>query len=757
MISAPLIMSALFSSLSIAAEPFNLQTPVRNIKVVCDRWPDGSSLQQFALDAIRLSDAQTEKDKALAVLRWMRRWTMFTDGTPPMERGQAVLDEMKILHVYGAHWCDGRALCMENLWRSIGGRAYKLYVPDGYTMALVHWRDDDGVERWHQIHASRGWYVYDREGKWIATPDQIASDFSLMFRPSRTGIPRSGYPPRPWNWIAVGHRPFSQHDVSLCLQLSESYRRLWGNEGVPLCNNVSSNQYDDGEHGPYPITYGNGRFVSKVTVPERGLVKVDDTRSGVFWKLRLPHVMADAWIEGEFPEGTLAEFRPDETTRFPLAPPREGRIELGRRSSAEKNVLGRYEFPVLVSWPTGAKHPRELKLIVITQHNLFSLPQLWPGRNLITVSAELPPSVALRITYEWDDVAGQNKRNITVVEKAPHTYEIVAAGRQWEDVVCRSLNIEVVPATGQGNRTVEKEPGSPVEPLRPRPSMDEIVGVRQPPPLKTVAEYIEDLKNPELRTEALHGLMVLKDGSAAPALVELLYSEQEMDIEDRGRVCQAIYSCLPPPEAFEALLPVCRQDAKVKWIASSDGAGWRTISSLIAHLAGISGYRPAIPTLIEAYRHGVGRFNKPAYLRAFGRLKAKEALPLCVDALREHSDISASAAWALGEIGEPSCAPDLVRAVETRLGKVRFQAILYAEAAAALGKLGVRSPEAVALLEKLLGHEDEEVRGMAAEALGKVGSTAQAGLLKSCAQKEPFAWGAEKMLIAAEKLHGNNP
>ena len=45
-------------------------------KVVSDRWPDGSSLRQFALDAVRISGAKTEKQKALAVFRWMRRWTM---------------------------------------------------------------------------------------------------------------------------------------------------------------------------------------------------------------------------------------------------------------------------------------------------------------------------------------------------------------------------------------------------------------------------------------------------------------------------------------------------------------------------------------------------------------------------------------------------------------------------------------------------------------------------------------------------------
>ncbi len=730
--------------------------PARNIKVVCDRWPDGSSLRQFALDAIRLSGAKTDKERALAVFRWMRRWTMFTNGRAPKERGRSVLDDLKILHVYGAHWCDGRALCMENLWRSVGGRAYKLYVPPGYTMALVRWRDDDGVERWHQMHCSRGWYVYDRAGKFVAHPDQIGADFSLMLRPSRTGIPRSGHPPRPWNWIAVGHRRFSRHDLALDLRFGESYSRQWGNEGVPACDNIAEKQYPDGEHGPYKITYGNGRLVSRLDPASPGLIKNEGDRFQVDWPVRTPHVLADAWLEGKLPPGLSARFSPDGKSWFDLPGPVGGRLELGRKCKGPKNVIGRYGYTLRLSW-RAKKRPNsaaELPTLVnVVQHNLFSLPQLWPGKNRITVSAgSVPAGAALRVTYEWDDAGGKGRRQVAVAEKPPFTYEIKAGGRKWADVVCRRLNIECVPATGKGNRIEVKEPKAKFAPVPPFPTMDEIVGAKKPAPLKKTAAYLEDLKDPEKQIAALDALMVLRAPEAVPALTAMVYSAEDVKLEVRGRAMQAIYRSLPAEKAFEILLPVVRREEKVKWIAAQKGRGWKSLSSLVAHLAADAGYRKALPDLLAAFKRGVGIWNRMTYLRAFGKFKSKESVSLCVRSLRYHSDVSASAAWALGEIGDASAAPHIIRAVEGRIARRPYQIILYAEAAVALGKLGARTPAAAGLLEKLLVYPDEEVRGGAAGALGKVGGAKHVAQLKAAAKKEAFPWVKKLMLAAAAKL-----
>ena len=349
-----------------------------------------------------------------------------------------------------------------------------------------------------------------------------------------------------------------------------------------------------------------------------------------------------------------------------------------------------------------------------------------------------------------------------------------------------------------------------IPPLPPmtQPTMDQIVGEKYPGPLKKTAEYIADLADPAKRVEALDGLIVLRDALAGPALTELLYSDQDLPLDVRGRVVQAIYWSLDHKAAFDILLPVVARDEKVKWAApngvttsapvrsvpvrasgigassqraeetphgvttneetphgvttnkDSEGGkrgvssteGWRSIASLIAHLAGLADYQPAIPTLIEGYNRGVGMNNRPAFFRAFGRLKAKAAVPLIVKGLSLYSDESAPAAEALGLIGDGSVAPEIVKAVVSRIDKTRTQAILYAESARALGRLNARFTEAIALLERLLAHEDEEVRGAAAEALGVVGQQRHAAMLHAAAAKEPFEWVRKLMTAAAGKL-----
>ena len=92
-------------------------------------------------------------------------------------------------------------------------------------------------------------------------------------------------------------------------------------------------------------------------------------------------------------------------------------------------------------------------------------------------------------------------------------------------------------------------------------------------------------------------------------------------------------------------------------------------------------------------------------------------------------------------------------AVARRIDTPTHQAILYAEAGRALGRLNARSPEAVALLEKMLAHRDEEVRGAAAEALGRVGGKAHADLLTRAAASEPFGWVKRHMLESADRLN----
>ena len=159
--------------------PFLCAEPAAaGVTVVSDRWPDGSDLRQFGLDAVRLSGAKTDHQKALAVWRWVRRWTMYTDGNPPTERlrdpsqsrhrSGYIDDPLKVLDVYGAHWCDGLSRVVEAVWRSMGYRAEKL-ARAGHTMVICNYRDHDDASRWHWFDVSEGRFLFDRTGRRLLT------------------------------------------------------------------------------------------------------------------------------------------------------------------------------------------------------------------------------------------------------------------------------------------------------------------------------------------------------------------------------------------------------------------------------------------------------------------------------------------------------------------------------------------------------------------------------------------------------------
>ncbi|MEM4762284.1 MAG: HEAT repeat domain-containing protein, partial [Thermofilum sp.] len=73
-------------------------------------------------------------------------------------------------------------------------------------------------------------------------------------------------------------------------------------------------------------------------------------------------------------------------------------------------------------------------------------------------------------------------------------------------------------------------------------------------------------------------------------------------------------------------------------------------------------------------------------LRAFrllGRLKAREAVPLLIEGLKDRKpEIRSMAAWALGEIGDRRAVSALERALEDKAPEVRREAVV------ALSKLG---------------------------------------------------------------------
>ena len=558
----------------ISPGPFlSLRPAAVGVKVVCDRWPDGSDLRQFGLDAIRLSGAKTEQEKAIAVWRWVRRWSMYTNGNVPTEKAlkrSYIDDPIKVLNVYGTHWCDGLSRAMEMVWRALGGRAEKLYR-GGHTMCDVRYRDADGVERWHLFDVSEGGYMYHRSLKRLLSPDEMSLDIYNYMQ----------------NWVHCAHLPWPTHRVEISLRRGESILRLWGNEGTPYQDNV---RYDhqtvpDSERGPYRIGYGNGRLVYQVPISDAeawrdGLAAepvemvcrdgslqpaAPGRTASAQWRIRSPYVIARAFVEIEgrrssdrdvirlllsLDEGRSWRevWRADRVGEFATGPvdicPTYGVTMKADPPSGFFSPFGRYAYRLKLQMQSaggaGEVEVRRLVFRTVFQHNIYHLPQLQPGRNRITVSGQLSPDAALEITYLWDDLSGKGRRNVTIVESTPYTYEILADGRRWEDVVCRSITIRAVARTGKGSRTVVKERPCPLRPLPPMPHPDATRHRWRRPiegSMRSLEEYLAVLADEKADArQAILALNDLADTRAFEALKRAVYRRFRRQEKERAVV-----------------------------------------------------------------------------------------------------------------------------------------------------------------------------------------------------------------------------
>ena len=405
------------------------------IDIVNDRWFDTRSLKLFGDSAIGVMGAMAEEDKAVAVWR-ASLWSTYSETAGDIvwqEPNYGIsygVDPMKTLNVYGVGHCDLLSRLMQMTYTASTGNASRKYYHMGHTMAEVDYQDIDGVIRSHIFDCSQKWFVYDRSEGHIATAKDLMNNFSLVLRPSRTPIPKvindsnvlSGW------WSRRESDPIVDptHSIQKVVRAGEKVTLMFGNDGKPYQDVYANFQpHTDSFHGPYTIDYGNGiweytpGYVGEETI----------------YTMSFPYIVSDVVVEqgGD----TIVEVSTDGinwVTDF-------------------TTVKGWYTFKVRMS---GENENPNLIIKTWTQHNIFSLPQLWPGRNRITVSGTVDSNVTTVITYNWIDNGGA-KTNVTEVQSTPYTYEILTDGDVWQNVVCQNVTIETVPLIGSGNRTVAKE------------------------------------------------------------------------------------------------------------------------------------------------------------------------------------------------------------------------------------------------------------------------------------------------------------
>ena len=784
------------------------------VKVVCDRWPDGSDLRQFGLDAMRLSDAKTDQEKAIAVWRWVRRWTMYTDGNIPTEKALKrpyVDDPIKVLNVYGTHWCDGLARAMELVWRAQGGRAEKLYR-GGHTMCDVFYRDTDGVDRWHLYDVSEGGYMFDRSRTRVLTPGEMSTDvYNYMA-----------------TWIHCSHLGWPTHRVELALRQGESLERLWGNERKPYQDNIRRDHQTvpESERGPYPINYGNGTLTYEVPIGEswkdglaaepvnltsdgRSLapVKAGELASAV-WRIRSPYVIAGATVEigasvgGEKDIARLLlsvdEGKTWKTVWEPIPACHNYTMDIcptytvTMKADPPKDFVspfGRYSY--LLKLELRAEKPREVgisRLVfrTVVQHNVYALPQLQPGRNRITVSGALDPTAALVVTYLWDDKQGKERKHGAYIESTPFTYDILTDGAAWNDVLCQSVSVRAMPRMGEGNHTTEQEARA----------------VRPAPPLGDAAEtrfrWQRPVEGKPVSLEQCLAVLAGKSGSVEPAASDAPDGVEETQAPPPGtsrptpsrpaapaldvRDALAALNDFPDPKAFDAVKK-----------AVYERAGKNEKERAVVALYSIDPKR-AVPVLLDVLDHpekatwkedpknpAVARGHWCGVATVIAEIAVKERCTDAVPGLLKvldcpdaWDDVRWQVVRALGRLGDPRAREAVRKRLTDKDGDLVVLAALAAgqlgdqdaipelrkllasgfelnreNAAYALGMLG--DSESAPALRKMLADRDENLRAAAAEALGRLKDPAAVPLLKAMAESDPFPWVRDVARKATEK------
>lgn len=823
-----LILSA--CPLTATASDLPVTPAAEGIIVTNDRWPSTASLKRFGEDCIRLAGATTDQEKAIAVWRCTIMSTGVTRTAPaePALGLKYIANPMKLLNVYGGHWCDGLSRIMEMTWRALGYRADKLYK-FGHTFADMHYRDADGIARWHVFDPSQRWFVYDRSGKHISTADEQALNHSLTYYPSRTPVPDQPSPMPP-SYVHTGHLQFEPYTPGITLRTGEEIEFNWGNDGISYFNIFGKNPKTDALHGPYPVTYGSGQLLTR---PLAELDAIDeysartsvdiaaspDGKGGselhpksagktaaLVIKVALPYIISDVALDAtvfkKAQEDEIAVFISADNgmtwRKYWEAQESVDRQEIrgahlsepfdaaGTKPLPRNTAFGRYDYLLKIEMKAAA-NPQDCRiegLVIHTrfQHNLFSLPMLWPGRNEISIEGNLRSDRALSVTYAWVEAGSADRTRSWDITRIPIRQVIEAKGREWEDVRCRTLRIAAVPRSHEGDAglTVAAKSGKPGLTPYTAVATGRIIGTtRAPKPVgaATLIRRIEDAIRHQGQTAISDGVLkamagqvgddilalgALRDPSARDVLERVIMEDKTHAFHNRVWAMQALYNTIGK-EAAPILIKVLRKDAAIvfydpnkEWSAD---AMWlhaaATAAAALAATEDLDKKADAADLIAAALQNRMtstplrkiwrGEEIEWGLIRALGTLGERRHGPILYGYLTpgNDSDAMAEALTALARMGAGEALPQIVLSLRS------FKYLpVGLHAVAAIGKFG--GSEEVALILPLLRHWDEEMRAAAAQALAAIGGADILDQLKSAMDMERIGWVHEVMKAAVQ-------
>ncbi len=788
--------------------PFLCVKPdVTGVIVTCDRWPDTSDLRQFCLDAIRLSGAKTDHEKALAVWRWMRRVKSQTNGQAPTDPfnperdGATVWDPIKIMNVYEAHWCSGLARVTALMWRSLGYEGHAVHRAS-HGLAGLCYEDFDGVRRPHLFDCNFGGFTLDRTGKRVLSMDEFSTDYYQWMH--------IWYYGEPW--------PMPTHRVDLAMRKGEGLKRIWGNWGKPCHDNVSAKKdlktRKPFEKGPYPVTFGNGLWTYAPDLSSadwtKGLAeplqncaagKLQPAAAGkpasATWHFRTPYIAVESEIE-------IKAFRKSDADTLKLSLSVDGgknwkpcwsapaektgeQTFTAKLDQKFKIAPGKWKVPADFNSPFGRyafrlkldmlakESPADCEVKGITfkttvQQAIRSLPQLWPGRNTITVKGKLKKDAAIKVTYIWDDPKGKARKNVTIAEALPYSYEIIAAGAKWEDCVCKDILIEAVPATGKGSQTILKEKPSEIQKLPPEPSvaesrcrwMRELHRDKQKP---SVQDIIKQMEAGRTSKKILVWASELADPAAFEAVKKVAYDKTICSKAGNKEVALLALYNTDREKARPVLLHMAADVKNSPWRGGDDmkyaGGAWMSGACIIGQMAAESGWKEFVPVLARALgsEYCKSSRSRMSILRSMSVLVKQPGDKEAIAAVRkcltlEEAYMLPQAALVAGKLGDKGSIPRLRELLDHPFMVVRRRAAI------ALGMLGdtesaPKLRESIFRIRKreVLDHIkygtqlwfDENMRAAAAEGLGLMKDKGSLPHLEKALAGEPVPWVRKKI------------
>jgi transglutaminase-like putative cysteine protease len=219
--SRPLWMISLVLAVAAAAPAV-----LPDVKVTTDTSIDCSSIDAIARDLYR--DCKSDQDKAIATWYFVRRLEFHWPHIPTH-------DSIDLINSYGFALCGYQSPMFCEILRAGGIKARTLHLPN-HVIAEAFYDD-----AWHLFDCQVGWFAYRKDGKVVASAQEIAADPTIGTQAAQEGRGSQPYfqcgdNPSASATYAKAAQPGGSPEVPtnrliINLHRGESITRIWGNEG----------------------------------------------------------------------------------------------------------------------------------------------------------------------------------------------------------------------------------------------------------------------------------------------------------------------------------------------------------------------------------------------------------------------------------------------------------------------------------------------------------------------------------------------